>query len=107
MCLSHNQQSCFGPVQAALGQIQLPAQAGNLGLLRGGTPNPGAGRLTSQDAGVMQPSSLGDLGGVQALLEQVGPTTGLRNGRLISGQVVKLLRGCERPTMCWATGAWL
>jgi hypothetical protein len=85
----------------------LSAQPGDLGLLGAGTPDPGAGGPTRQDAGVTQPAPLGDLGGVQGFPAQVRPTTTLGDGRLIGGQVVELLRGRERPPTCWATKAWL
>jgi hypothetical protein len=68
-----------------------------------------ATRISSRTALLEQrkPSPLGDLGGVQALLAQVRPTTALGERRLVGGHMVQFLRGRERPTTGRATKAWL
>src|SRR5450631_3614744 len=87
--------------------VRALSRPGNLGLLSARTPDLVTGLLTRQDPAVTQLAPLSDLGGVQTLLAQVGPTSSPGTSRLIGRQVGELLGRRERPPTGWATKAWL
>ena len=66
-------------------------------LLSGQLADPLSGLLARQDPHVPEPAPLADQRRVQPVLAQIRTALAVGDGRLVRGQVVKLLRGGERP----------